>query len=102
MENYCSTNVPYIKVVGRNSCSRLSLPVHVERREHADARLLITTHADNKYLFDGKATNKDVFEKIHTPVAEQFTKASVFLVKQRRGACKRMALFPNRNSQNSQ
>ena len=39
-------------------------------------------------MFDGKATNKDAFEKI----AEQFTKASGFLVKRWRGACKRMGL----------
>ena len=52
--------------------SFVSTTVNLERREHADVRLLITTHADNKHLFDGKATNKDAFEKI----AEQFTKAS--------------------------
>ena len=62
-----------------------------ERREHADVRLLVTTHADNKHLFDGKATNKDAFEKI----AERFTKASCVLVKQRRGAFKRMGLVTN-------
>ena len=43
------------------------------------------------HLFDGKATNKDAFEKI----AEQFTKASGFLVERRRGACKRMGLVTN-------
>ena len=110
--------MPYIKVVGRNSCSfeaffagarfpckmlheqlwkvlsftgEVSTTVNLERREHADVRLLITTHADNKHLFDWKATNKDAFEKI----AEQFTKASAFLVKRRRGACKRMGLVTN-------
>ena len=46
----------------------------------------------NNHLFDGKATNKDAFEKI----AEQFTKASGFLVKRRRGACIRMGLVTNR------
>ena len=69
----------------------VSTTVNLERREHADVRLLITTHADNNHLFDGKATNKDAFEKI----AEQFTKASVFSVKRRRGACKRMGLVTN-------
>ena len=44
--------------------------------------------ADNKHLFGGKATKKDVFEKI----AEQFTKASGRLVKRQRGACERMGL----------
>ena len=118
MEIYCSTNVPYIKMVGRNSClfeafftgacfpckmlheqlwkvlsftGEVSTTVNLERREHADVRLLMTTHADNKHLFDGKATNKDSFEKI----AEQFTNASGFLVKRRRGACKRMGLVTN-------
>ena len=69
----------------------VSTTVNLERREHADVRLLITTHADNKHLFDGKATNKDSFEKI----AEQFINASGFLVKRRRGACKRMGLVTN-------
>ena len=69
----------------------VSTTVNLKRREHADVRLLITTHADNKHLFDGKATNKDSFEKI----AEQFTNASGFLVKRRRGACKRMGLVTN-------
>ena len=59
----------------------VSTTVNLERREHADVRLLITTHADNKHLFDGKATKQDAFAKI----AEQFTNASVFLVKRRRG-----------------
>ena len=74
-------------------CSQVKfLPtVNVERREHADVRLLITIHADNKHLFDGKATNKDAFEKI----AEHFTKTSGVLVKRRRGACKRMGLVTN-------
>ena len=71
--------------------SFVSTTVNLERREHADVRLLITTHADNNHLFDGKATNKDAFEKI----AEQFTKASGFSVKRRRGACKRMGLVTN-------
>ena len=44
--------------------------------EDTDVRLLITTYADNKHLFGGKATKKDVFEKI----AEQFTKAPGRLV----------------------
>ena len=39
----------------------------------------------------GKRRNKDAFEEI----AEQFTKASGFLVKRRRGACKRMGLVTN-------
>ena len=69
----------------------VSTTVNLERREHADARLLITIHADNNHLFNRKATNKDAFEK--TP--EQFTKASGFLVKRRRGACKRMGLVTN-------
>ena len=69
----------------------VSTTVNLERREHADVRLLITTHADNKHLFDGKATKKDAFAKI----AEQFTNASGFLVKRRRGACKRMGLVTN-------
>ena len=110
--------MPHLKVVGRNSylfeaffasasfpCKMLheqlwkvlsvtgevSTTVNLERREHADVRLLITTHADNKHLFDGKATNKDAFEKI----AEHFTKASGVLVKWRKGACKRMGLVTN-------
>ena len=69
----------------------VSTTVNLERRKHADVRLLITTYADNKHLFDGKATNKDAFEKI----AEHFTKASGVLVKRRRGACKRMGLVTN-------
>ena len=44
--------------------------------ENTDVRLLITTYADNKHLFGGKATKKDVFVKI----AELFTKASGRLV----------------------
>ena len=44
----------------------------LERWEDTDVRLLITTYADNKHMFGGKATKKDVFEKI----AEQFTKIS--------------------------
>ena len=91
-------NLPHLKVVGRNSslfeafsagtpfpcisrcmnnseklvlfAGELSTAVNLERWEHADVRLLITTHTNNKYLFDGKATNKDAFEKI-----EQLTKA---------------------------
>ena len=69
----------------------VSTTVNLERREHANVRLLITTHADNKHLFDRKATNKDACEKI----AEQFTKASGFSVKRRRGTCKRMGLVAN-------
>ena len=99
--------MPHIKVVGRNPClfeaffagarlpckmfhkqlskvlsftGEVSTIVNIERWEHADVKLLITTHADNKYLFGGKAMNKDALEKI-----EQFTKASelvFFLVKQ--------------------
>ena len=110
--------MPHLKVVGRNSClfesffagarypckmlheelwkvlsftGEISSNVNLEGREHADVRLLITTHADNKHLFDGKATNEDAFEKI----AEHFTKASGVLVKRRRGACKRMGLVTN-------
>ena len=71
----------------------VSTTVNLERRQHADVRLLITTHADNKHLFDGKGTNKDASEKI----AEQFNLPThlVFLVKRRRGACKRMGLVTN-------
>ena len=47
-----------------------STPVNLERWKERDVSLLITTYADNKYLFGGKGTRKDVFEKI----AEQFTK----------------------------
>ena len=54
------------------SQGEVSTTVNQERREHADVRLLITTHTNNQHLFDGKATNKDAFEKI----AGQFTKAS--------------------------
>jgi len=53
-----------------------STTVNLERWEDHDVRLLITTYADNKHLFGGKATRKDVFENI----AEQFTKASGRLV----------------------
>ena len=42
-------------------------------------------------IITGKATNKDAFEK----TAEQFTKASGFLVKRRGGACKGMGLVTN-------
>ena len=49
----------------------VSTTVNLERQEHVD---VITTHADNEHLFDGKATNKDAFEKI----AEQFAKAAGF------------------------
>ena len=48
----------------------VSTPVNLERWKDTDVSLLITTYADNKYLFGGKGTKKDVFEKI----AEQFTK----------------------------
>ena len=44
----------------------------LERWEDTDVRLLIITYADNKHMFGGEATKKDVFEKI----AEQFTKIS--------------------------
>ena len=50
----------------------VSTTVNLERWEDADVRLVITTYADNKHLFEGKATKKDVFEKI----AGQFTTAS--------------------------
>ena len=42
-------------------------------------------------IITGKATNKDAFEK----TAEQFTKASGFLVKRRGGACKGIGLVTN-------
>ena len=42
-------------------------------------------------IITGKVKNKDAFEK----TAEQFTKASGFSVKRRRGACKRMGLVKN-------
>ena len=54
--------------VDQPTLERLTL----ERWEDTDVRLLITTYADNKHRFGGKATKKDVFEKI----AEQFTKTS--------------------------
>ena len=76
----------------------VSTPVKLERWKDTDISLLMTTYADNKYLFGGKGTKKDVFEKI----AE--AKASGGLVKRQRGACERMglvtkwnALFPNGN-----
>ena len=47
------------------------------------------TTLNNKNTFG--APYKDAFEKI----AEQFTKASGFLVKRRRGACKGMGLVTN-------
>ena len=46
----------------------VSTTVNLERWEDADVRLLITTYADNKHLFGGKATKKDTFDKI----TEQF------------------------------
>ena len=52
----------------------VSTTVNLERWEDADVRLLITTYADNKHLFGGKATKKDMFDKI----TEQFTKASIW------------------------
>ena len=62
----------------------------------------ITKYVDNKHLFGGKATKRDVFEKL----AEKFTKASGRLVRRERGACERIglndkwkALFPDGNSQ---
>ena len=58
--------------VDQPTLGRLTL----ERWEDTDVRLLITTYADNKHRFGGKATKKDVFEKI----AEQFTKTSGRLV----------------------
>ena len=45
---------------------------NLERWEDSDVRLLITTWADHKHMFGGKATKKDVFEKI----AKHFTKIS--------------------------
>ena len=48
----------------------VSSPVDLERWKDTDVSLLITTYADNKYLFRGKGTKKDLFEKI----VEQFTK----------------------------
>ena len=56
----------------------VSTTVNLERWEDADVRLHITTYANNKHLFGGKATKKDVFGKI----AEQFTKASGRLVRE--------------------
>ena len=47
----------------------VSTPVNLERWKDTDVSLLITTYADNKYLFRGKGTKKDLFEKI----VEQFT-----------------------------
>ena len=49
---------------------------------------VITTYANNKHLFGGKATKKGVFEK----TAEQ---TSGRLVKRQRGACERMGLVTN-------
>ena len=46
----------------------VSTPVNLWK--DTDVSLLITTYADNKYLFRGKGTKKDLFEKI----VEQFTK----------------------------
>ena len=51
----------------------------------------ITKYVDNKHLFGGKATKRDVFEKL----AEKFTKASGRLVRRQRGACERMGLVTN-------
>ena len=48
----------------------VSTPVNLERWKDTDVSLLITTYADNKYLFRGKGTKKDLFVKI----VEQFTK----------------------------
>ena len=48
----------------------VSTPVNLERWKDRDVSFLMTTYADNKYLFGVKGTKKDVFEKI----AEQFTK----------------------------
>ena len=44
----------------------------LDRWEDSDVRLLITTWSDHKHLFGGKATKKEVFEKI----VEAFTKES--------------------------
>ena len=51
----------------------VSTTVNLERWEDADVRPLITTYADNKHLLSGKATKKDMFDKI----TEQFTEASI-------------------------
>ncbi len=60
--------------------SEVSTTVNQERREDTDVSLLIIPYADNKHLFGGKVTKKDVFEK----TAEQFIKASGRLVKRQR------------------
>ncbi|XP_020623884.1 ancient ubiquitous protein 1-like [Orbicella faveolata] len=57
----------------------VSTTVNLERWEDVDVRLLITTYANNKHLFGGKAMKKDLFEKI----AEQFTKASILNIHRR-------------------
>ena len=119
--------MPYIRVVGRNSClfeavfpvhifrlkccmnnsekffcnsaftGEVSTPVHLERWKGTDVSLLITTYADIKCLFGGKGTNKDVFEII----TEQFTKDIwTFGEATENGTCDKWnALFPNKNSQ---
>ena len=69
----------------------VSTSVNLDRWKGAVVRLLITTYADNKHLFGGKAKNKNAFEKI----VEQFTKVSGRLVKRQRGACERMGLVTN-------
>ena len=71
---------------------KVSTTVNLERWDDADVRPLITTYADNKHLFGGKATKKDAFEKM----GKQFTKASGRLVKRRqRGYCERMRNVTN-------
>jgi len=57
----------------------VSTTVNLERWEDVDVRLLITTYANNKHLFGGKAMKKDLFEKI----AEQFTKAFILNIHRR-------------------
>ena len=55
-------------------------------------RLLITTYADNKHLFGGEATKKDLFE---STAQQSIIKASGRLVKRKREACELMALMTN-------
>ena len=59
----CCTNNSEMFFCNSSFTGEVSTVVNLKRWEHADVRLLITTHANNKHLFDGKAPNKDAFEK---------------------------------------
>ena len=58
---------------------KVSTPELLGRWKDTDVSLLLTTYADNKCLFGGKGTKKDVFEM----TADSLLKASGHLVKRK-------------------